>query len=142
MEPDITDVAFHVKIEMETAKDRNTTRQCVNGNEDLRREPDRRKDNDTITKVLQKAPGLGESLREQQENLLAKGTLINYAAGQRRFREFCSREGHEANQMTEEMLIHYVGELNNNKTSYATLCQTKAALVPEEEMRTGKAVVS
>ncbi len=58
MEPDITDVAFHVKIEMETAKDRNTTRQCVNGNEDLRREPDRRKDNDTITKVLQKAPGL------------------------------------------------------------------------------------
>ncbi len=42
--------------------------------------------------------------------------------------------------MTVDMLIHYIGELNSKKTSYATLCQTKAALVLEEEMKMGTSV--
>jgi hypothetical protein len=126
MEPDITDVALHVEVEMEIPQDRSATWQYPVNNNDRRREPGQQ-DNDGIAKVLRRAPGLGESLRELQENVLAKGTLTNYAAGQRRFWDFCSREGYEATQMTEEMIIHYIGELNSNKTSYTTLCQTKAA---------------
>ncbi len=38
------------------------------------------------------------------------------------------------------MLIHYIGELNARRTSYATLRQTKAALVLEDEMRNRKSV--
>jgi hypothetical protein len=115
MEPDITDVAFHVEVEMEIPQDRSTTWQCSDNNYNTRREPVQQ-DNNAIAKVLQKAPGLGESLRELQENVLAKVTLTNYAEGQRRFRDSCNREGYEATQMTEEMIIHYIGELDSNKT--------------------------
>jgi hypothetical protein len=65
--------------------------------------------------------------------------MTNYTAGQRRFTEFCNREGYEIDKMTEEMLIHYIRELNSRKISYATVWQMKASFVLE--MRTGTSVV-
>jgi hypothetical protein len=73
MEPDITDVAFHVEVEMEIPQDRSAIWQYPDNTDDRTREPGQQ-DNDTIAKVLQRAPGLGESLRELQENVLAKGS--------------------------------------------------------------------
>jgi hypothetical protein len=138
MEPDLTDVAFHVEI---AAEENDSYRGGEDGGEDrFEEERTYRQDSDTVARVLQRAPDLGGSLKELQMNVLAKGRMTNYTAGQRRFREFCRKEGYEADRMMEVMLIHYIGELNSKKTSYATLCQTKAALVLEEEMKTGTSV--
>jgi hypothetical protein len=137
MEPDLMDVAFHVEI---GAKESNSYRRRRDSEaERSDSEIAHKQDNDAVARVLQRAPELGGSFKELQQNVLAKGTMINYTAGQRRFREFCHKEGYEADRMMEDMLIHYIGELNSRKTSYATLCQTKVALVLEE-MKKGTSV--
>jgi hypothetical protein len=139
MEPDLADVAFHVEIETERGVSGVFGRRHGEDTEG-RESTQQLQDSDAVATVLRKAPDLEDSIKELQNNVLAKGTMTNYAAGQRRFREFCGREGYPMERLEETVLIHYIGELNARRTSYATLCQTKAALVLEDEMRNGKSV--
>ncbi len=87
MEPDLTDVAFHVEIGAEESV---SYRSRGNSEEDrFEEERAHRQDSDAVARVLQRAKELGGSLKELQLNVLAKGTMTYYTAGQRRFREFC-----------------------------------------------------
>jgi hypothetical protein len=137
MEPDLADMAFHVEIETERVVSGVFSRRHREDTAGQESTP-QLQDCDAVATVLRKVPNLEDSIKELQNNVLAKGTMTNYAAGQRR--EFCGREGYPIEQLDETVLIHYIGELNARRTSHATLCQTKAALVLEDEMRNGKSV--
>jgi hypothetical protein len=80
MEPDITDVAFHVEVEMEIPQARSVTWQYLDGNEDRGREMGQ-PDNDAIAKVTEGARLRGVTSRvtgkrfsERNANELRGGT--------------------------------------------------------------------
>ncbi len=64
----------------------------------------------------------------------AKGTLANYNTALRRFQEFCEGRQYSHHEITEQVVIHYLAELNKQQVSYAVLCQVKPALVMMEEI--------
>jgi hypothetical protein len=90
MEPDLTDMAFHVEIGAEECGSYRRRRDSEA--ERFDNEIAHRQDNDAVAWVLQRAPELGGSLKELQLNVLAKGTMTNYTAGQRRFENFVARK--------------------------------------------------
>jgi hypothetical protein len=95
-------------------------------------------DVEVLADIVNREPGLQASLGQLVGNMRAKGTMTNYNEAQRRFQEFCESRQYSHYEIIEQSVIHYLAELNQQKVSYAVLCQVKPALVMMEEMYIGK----
>jgi hypothetical protein len=91
-------------------------------------------DVEVLADIVEQEPELQESLGQLVSNMRAKGTLANYNTALRRFQEFCEGRQYSHHEITEQVVIHYLVELNKQQVSYAVLCQVKPALVMMEEI--------
>jgi hypothetical protein len=131
--PDLSDIGY--EIELEAAGEAVITgKKEPAGNRVVLAE-----DVDLLQEIMEKEPGLKESLEQLVANGKAKGTMVNYNAAQARFQDFCMKQDYSFYEIEEKAVVHYVAELNKAQVSYAT-CQVKPAIVMMEEMYRGKAV--
>lgn len=131
--PDLVDIGYEIELEAAGEAVVTVKREPVGGRVVQAKEVD------LLQEIMEKEPGLKESLEQLVANGKARGTIVNYNAAQAKFREFCLKQGYSFYEIEEQAEVHYVAELNRAQVSYATLCQVKPAIIMMEMYR-GKAV--
>jgi len=83
---------------------------------------------DPISGILDRQPDLYNVFDQLVKQPLAKSTVAGYANHVNKFKHFCAEQNYEAERVTEQALLHYLGQLVKLGTTVATLHQTKPAL--------------
>jgi len=86
-----------------------------------------------VQRVLERAPALVESAEELLMAVKAESTLVGYKSGGERFKRFL-REHRAGEGITEEVMVHYLLQLNAERASVAIINQVKPAITAMMEL--------
>jgi hypothetical protein len=84
-------------------------------------------------------PKLEQALRSLADAPLAASTMGNYQCVLGRFHQFCDNKGYVKEEVTEQIIIHYIAQVHKDQIPYAELCQLGPVLVLWLELCFGSA---
>jgi len=96
---------------------------------------------EAVAEIVTENPELSATIQELQDNVLAKNTLRNYQTAITRYQDFCATVGYDRSIITEETVLHYIGNLRKQKATIGVIDRVKPALQLMIEMYTGKDAV-
>jgi hypothetical protein len=74
-------------------------------------------------------PELEQALMSLADAPQAASTMGNYRCVLGRFHQFCDDKGYVKEEVTEQIIIHYIAQVHKDQVPYAELCQFGPALV-------------
>jgi hypothetical protein len=84
-------------------------------------------------------PELEQALMSLANAMLAASTMGNYRCVLGRFHQFCDDKGYVKEEVTEQIIIHYIVQVHKDQVPYAELCHFRPALVLWLELHFGSA---
>lgn len=87
-----------------------------------------------LSDILKKDSSLKTSVTGLMQHAKSMGTMANYERVTKKFEEFCGVHGYSYPKYSEQAVLHYVIQLDKDKTSMAMLGQLKPALTLLEEL--------
>jgi hypothetical protein len=87
-----------------------------------------------LGEILKEDSTLKDSVTGLMGHAKSTGTMENYERVAKKFEKFCSNHGYSYPRYTEQAVLHYVIQLDKDRTSMAMLGQVKPALTLLEEL--------
>jgi hypothetical protein len=87
-----------------------------------------------LSDILKKGSSLKPSVTGLMRHAKSMGTMGNYERVTKKFEEFCGVHGYSYPKYSEQAVLHYVIQLDKDKTSMVMLGQLKPALTLLEEL--------
>jgi hypothetical protein len=87
-----------------------------------------------LSEILASDSSLTQSVAGLMAQAKAPGTMENYERATKKFENFCGAKGYAYPNFDEKSVLHYVIQLDNDRSSMATLCQVKPALLLVEKL--------
>jgi len=94
-----------------------------------------------VDSLLTRFPELQESIQEISSTPLAKSTMQNYKGSLKKLENFCKEFNYNYHAITEEIILHFMAQLNKTGASYAVITQMKPAIELMLEMQHGNAAI-
>ena len=81
-----------------------------------------------ISEILDNDDSLMSSVKGLMAQAKSDGTMENYERMTTKFATFCGEKGYSYPRFTEKAALHFVIQLDKDKSSWSVLCQVKPAL--------------
>jgi hypothetical protein len=90
-----------------------------------------------ISEILDNDDSLMSSVKGLMAQAKSDGTMENYERMTTKFATFCGEKGYSYPRFTEKAALHFVIQLDKDKSSWSVLCQVKPALALVEKLAGG-----